>query len=73
MSKTWIGLIVIAAVVLLGWTGVQFYNAITGQGDKEFNQTVTMINGELPQDTLGKSYAEKDKVLVFLEDIEGEQ
>ena len=73
MSKTWIGLIIIAAVVLLGWTGVQFYTAITGEGDKEFSQTVTMISGELPQETLGKSYAEKGRVLVFLEEIEGEQ
>lgn len=72
MSKTWIGLIIVAAVVLLGWTGFQFYSAITGEGDQEFSKTVTMVDSKLPEDVLQATYSNNEKVLVFLEQIEGD-
>lgn len=66
-------LIIIGATTLLIWTGVQFYNAITGRENQEFNFIVTPIQGTISEDVLGKVVEEKDKISVPLSEIRGEE
>ena len=73
MSKTWITLIGIAAGVLLAWTGVQFYSAVTGEGNQEFSFDVQTIENKLPEEVLNKISENDDKILVRLEQIEVEE
>lgn len=65
-------LIILGAVILLVWTGLEFYNAITGQGNQEFSFTVVPIQGTVSEEVLGRVVEEKGKIPTPLSEIKGE-
>ncbi len=68
MSKSWVALIVAGLAILVFWTGVQFYTAITGANNKRVYQ-IDQIQDNFGNNTLNFLSSNKDNVLKNEEDI----
>jgi hypothetical protein len=69
VSKSWLTLIIIAAITLLAWTAFQFYLSITGATNQEFAYVVTPIEDKLPEDVLTQVGEDDEKILVKIDEI----
>lgn len=69
MSKNWLALIIVGGVILIGWTGYQFYLSFTESEIELFDYNVEPIQGELNSAVLDKVGEVEGEIQVKLGDI----